>query len=62
VSAEAKKAPLLQLDHRGKPTFRYVRAAETDLAATFARIRRQQKEAAAAPPSNVRRMEAKKGR
>jgi hypothetical protein len=39
------------------PSFRYVRAAETNIAKTFARIKRQQKEAEAAKKAqNVRPM------
>jgi hypothetical protein len=42
---------LLELDHKGKPAFTYRRAAETNLAATFARIKREQKAAEAAKPA-----------
>jgi hypothetical protein len=42
------------------PSFRYVRAAETNIAKTFQRIRRQQKEAEAAKQAaNVRPMKRK---
>lgn len=35
-------------------TFKYTKASETDVAKTFARIKRQQKEAEAAQPANVK--------
>jgi hypothetical protein len=35
-------------------TFKYVKASDTDVARTFARIRRQQKETEAAQPANVK--------
>lgn len=45
------------------PGFRYVPASRTNVAATFARIRRQQKESEAAkkPASNVKALPPKKG-
>jgi hypothetical protein len=36
------------------PKFRYIPAAETNIAATFARIRRQMKKEAEQPPANVK--------
>jgi hypothetical protein len=44
------------------PAFKYKRAAETDIAATFARVRRQLKaEAEAAAVTNVKPLRPKKG-
>lgn len=52
---------LLALDAKGKPTFKYTRAAETDVAETFKRIRRQMKEAES-QSSNVQSIRARKGK
>lgn len=41
------------------PKFKYTKAADTDIAKTFARIRRQMKEAAKAPPPNVKQLKKK---
>lgn len=41
---------LLELDKRGKSTFVYTKASDTDLHAKFAKIKRQQKEAEAVKP------------
>jgi hypothetical protein len=54
-----RKSRLLELDKRGKPTFAYKRAAETNIAATFARIRREMKEAEKLPPANVKQIQRK---
>jgi hypothetical protein len=40
----------MHLDEKGKPTFKYTRAAETDVSKTWARFRKEQKEAEAARP------------
>lgn len=46
---------LLERGHDGKPTFVYVSHSETDVAATWARVRRQQAaEQEAAKAENVR--------
>jgi hypothetical protein len=44
------------------PAFKYVPASRTNVAATFARIRREQKaaEAAAKPPANVKALPKRK--
>jgi hypothetical protein len=44
--SDPQRKRLLELDAQGKSTFAYRSSANTDLAATFARIRRQQKLAA----------------
>jgi hypothetical protein len=44
--SDTQRKRLLELDAQGKSTFAYRSSANTDLAATFARIRRQQKLAA----------------
>lgn len=36
------------------PSFKYVKAADTDVAKTFARVRREMKEQAAKPAPNVK--------
>lgn len=59
---EATKKRLLSRGPDGKPTHKYVPAAETNVAATFARVRRQMKEAESVKASsNVKalRKEAK---
>jgi hypothetical protein len=43
-------------------TWRYYPAESTDVARTFARIRRQLKEAAKAPPPNVKQLKKKEPR
>jgi hypothetical protein len=56
---DALKKRLLALDKNGKPTFAYRKAAETNVAATFARIKRAMKEAEKQPSANVKKLERK---
>lgn len=39
----ASVPPILQRDERGRPVFRYVPSERTDIRATFARVRREQR-------------------
>lgn len=41
------------------PAFKYTPAAQTDISKTFARIRREMKEAAKAQPANVKPLRQK---
>jgi hypothetical protein len=51
--SDTTRRRLLERDQNGKPAFRYVPAGQTDIAATFARVRKQQAAEAAPPARNV---------
>lgn len=46
--------------HKVNMTFKYTSANDTDIRRLFAKVRRELKEAAKAPPANVKPIKAKK--
>jgi hypothetical protein len=55
----ATRSRLLERDSRGRPTFVYVPSSQTDIRATFKRVREQMQQPAQAP--NVKQLRGRHG-